>query len=99
MKFHSKSLDETENFAAEIALELQPGDILALEGGLGAGKTAFTKCLARGLKIPESTEIGSPTFVVIREYRGRRLPLYHFDFYRLESEQEAIALDLEENFD
>lgn len=99
MKYLSKSFDETRDFGARIADGLKAGDVLALEGELGAGKTVFTKGLARGLGIPEEITISSPTFALIQEYLGGRFPLYHFDFYRLEREQEAVDLDLVRYFD
>ncbi len=68
--------------------------MLALVGELGAGKTQFVKGLAVGLGYPG--EVTSPTFTLIHEYHGGRLPLYHFDFYRLESEDEALQLGLDE---
>ena len=73
---------------------LRRGDVLALSGDLGAGKTQFVKGLAAGLRY--RAEVTSPTFTLIHEYIGGRLPLYHFDFYRIESEDEALRLGLEE---
>jgi tRNA threonylcarbamoyladenosine biosynthesis protein TsaE len=70
--------------------------VLALCGELGAGKTQFVKGLAAGLGY--QGEVTSPTFTLIHEYLGGRLPLYHFDFYRLETEDEALRLGLEEYF-
>lgn len=99
MKYLSKSFAQTLDFGARVAAGLKAGDILALEGELGAGKTVFTQGLARGLGIPEEITINSPTFALIQEYPGGRLPLYHFDFYRLEKEQEAVDLDLVRYFD
>ena len=83
MVFHSHSPAETEEFAARLARRLPPGCVLALTGGLGAGKTAFVRGLARGLGF--SGEVSSPTFALVHEYPGGRLPLYHFDMYRVDS--------------
>lgn len=74
---------ETEALASELAKELRPGDVLAFRGGLGAGKTAFIRGLAAGLHAP--ADVASPTFALVHEYTGGRLPLYHFDMYRVES--------------
>ncbi len=82
MVLESHSEEETEALAGELARTLRPGDVLALEGELGAGKTAFTRGLAAGLGYPG--RVTSPTFTVVNEYEGGRLPLFHFDMYRLE---------------
>lgn len=87
---------ETINFGAKTAKTLEPGTILGLVGELGSGKTFFVKGLAQGLGVPEKVCVSSPTFVLIHEYPGGRLPLYHFDFYRLEKKEEALNLNLEE---
>jgi len=89
---------DTESLAASLAPELQPGDVLLLSGGLGAGKTCFTRGLGEGLGLdPES--VLSPTFQLVRELRGGRLPLFHVDLYRLSGPAEAGRLGLEEYFD
>jgi tRNA threonylcarbamoyladenosine biosynthesis protein TsaE len=85
---------ETIAFSQALAPVLRRGDVLALSGDLGAGKTQFVKGLAAGLRY--RAEVTSPTFTLIHEYIGGRLPLYHFDFYRIESEDEALRLGLEE---
>ncbi len=71
----------TEEFGLKLAEELSPGDVLALVGDLGAGKTTLTKYIARGLGITD--RVTSPTFTIVNEYRNGRIPLYHFDAYRL----------------
>ncbi|MDQ0202156.1 tRNA (adenosine(37)-N6)-threonylcarbamoyltransferase complex ATPase subunit type 1 TsaE [Neobacillus ginsengisoli] len=82
--------EETSQFAEKIAGFLQPGDLIALEGDLGAGKTTFTKGLARGLEIKKT--VNSPTFTIIKEYKGR-LPLYHMDVYRVADSYEDLGFD------
>ena len=79
----SNSETETRAIAARFAAELKPGAVLLLSGDLGAGKTAFTKGLAEGLGL-DPGEVTSPTFALVHEYRGGRLPLVHVDLYRLE---------------
>lgn len=93
---NTHSAQETKNFGATFAKTLEPGSVLALVGELGSGKTCFVQGLARGLGIPKNIPIASPTFVLIHEYPGGRVPLFHFDFYRLEKEKEARNLNLEE---
>ncbi len=83
MIHRSNSEAETRAIAARLAANLQPGVVLLLSGDLGAGKTAFTKGLAEGLGI-DPGEVTSPTFTLVHEYRGGRLPLVHVDLYRLE---------------
>ena len=85
---------ETVELGRALARDLQPGDVIALTGELGSGKTCFTKGLALGLNIQQ--EITSPTFTLIHEYHGGRLPLHHVDLYRLRSIEEAIAIGVEE---
>jgi len=76
---------------------LRRGDVLALSGELGAGKTHFVKGVAAGLNAEAA--VTSPTFTLIHEYLGGRLPVYHFDFYRLEDEDEALKIGLDEYLD
>ncbi len=84
------SSDETMQLGEKLASLLKPGDVLTLEGDLGAGKTTFTKGLARGLGVKRT--VNSPTFTIVKEYEGR-LPLYHMDVYRLENSDEDIGFD------
>lgn len=84
----SRSPAETERIAEDFAKQLRPGDVIAFEGGLGAGKTAFTRGLARGLGI--RCDVSSPTFALVNEYRGERT-LYHFDMYRVESLEDLYS--------
>jgi tRNA threonylcarbamoyladenosine biosynthesis protein TsaE len=89
----SSSEQETRAIAARLAAELQAGTILLISGDLGAGKTAFVRGLAEGLGL-DGGEVTSPTFTLVHEYRGGRLPLIHVDLYRLEtSELDEIGLD------
>ena len=92
----SNSEEETLSLASWFAGELKAGDVVALWGDLGAGKTQFVKGIARQLSIPEES-VTSPTFTLIHEYEGR-LPLYHFDFYRLQQMEEALEIGVEEYF-
>jgi len=93
----SHSAEETIACGHTLAATLRRGDVLALCGDLGAGKTHFVKGLASGLGT--STPVTSPTFTLIHEYPGGRLPLYHFDFYRLDDEDEALKIGLDEYLD
>lgn len=96
MTIVTHSPEETAAFAAQIAEKLNGGETLVLRGGLGAGKTTFTKGLAKALGI--SRNVVSPTFTLVREYEEGRLKLYHFDLYRIEDEGELEELGLDEYF-
>lgn len=85
----SNSAEETFDLGRELAISLKIGDIVALYGGLGAGKTVFAKGIASGLGIAD--EITSPTYTLLKEYRGR-LTLYHFDLYRIEEKEELFHI-------
>lgn len=86
----TKSAEETMAFAEKLGSVLEKGDVLTLAGDLGAGKTTFTKGLAKGLGITRT--VNSPTFTIIKEYNGR-LPLYHMDVYRLEDSDEDLGFE------
>ncbi len=90
----TRSVEETEALAADLATRLTPGDVVLLSGDLGAGKTAFVRGLARGLGI-DPEEVSSPTFALVHEYGGGRLTLFHVDLYRLDGAASA-DLGLEE---
>ena len=93
MTHTSTSESETRAIAARFASNLKAGDVLLLSGDLGAGKTAFTRGLAEGLGI-DPGEVTSPTFTLVHEYRGGRLPLVHVDLYRLDrANLDEIGLD------
>ncbi|HPM41987.1 MAG TPA: tRNA (adenosine(37)-N6)-threonylcarbamoyltransferase complex ATPase subunit type 1 TsaE [bacterium] len=98
MKHTTRSPEETFELARAFAAKLMRGDVLSLKGELGAGKTRFVQGLAAGLGVPAETYVRSPSFVLMNEYPGGRLPLYHFDFYRLVSAGELSDLGLEEYF-
>ena len=89
-EIHSNSPAETEAAGRAIAGLLQPGEVVAYRGGLGMGKTTFTRGLARGLGCAD--EVSSPTFTLINEYRGGRLNLCHLDAYRLQSADELFDI-------
>ena len=93
-KFLSKSREDTEQFAIEYAKSLCAGDVLLLDGDMGAGKTVFCKGLAKGLGIEE--EVTSPTYAYMNDYDGR---LFHYDCYRIESVAQAESLGLADYFD
>ena len=94
MDYLSNSVEETEALGAELAGRLEPGDVVAFTGDLGAGKTAFVRGLTRGLGIPD--RVTSPTFTIVNEYEGGRLPLFHFDMYRLGSADELYDIGWED---
>jgi len=94
--FISNSPDETEGFGRKFAETVKAGDVLALTGGLGSGKTQFVKGLTAALGA--TTGATSPTFTLIHEYSGGRLPIYHFDFFRVENRQSAERLGLDDYF-
>ena len=97
MDYITRSASETEQLGARLAERLLPGDVIALRGGLGAGKTAFTRGLARGLGIEDP--VTSPTYTIVNEYSQGRLPLFHFDMYRLRSAEELFDLGWEDYLD
>lgn len=94
MEYVSNCVDDTEALGEALARVLTPGSVVAFSGDLGAGKTAFTRGLARGLGIAE--RVTSPTFTIVNEYEGGRLPLFHFDMYRLGSEEELFDIGWED---
>jgi tRNA threonylcarbamoyladenosine biosynthesis protein TsaE len=94
MEFITNSPTETEAVAAALAQKLAPGTVLAYRGDLGAGKTAFTRGLARGLGYADP--VTSPTYTIVNEYLGGRLPLFHFDMYRLASSDDLWDIGWED---
>ena len=91
------NLQETAVFGRQLARLANAGDVICLDGDLGAGKTALTQEIAKGLEVPSSCYVTSPSFAILQEYPGR-LPLYHMDFYRLSDESEVADLGFEEFF-
>ena len=97
MEFITHSPEETERLGKALAALLQPGDIIAYRGDLGAGKTAFTRGLAKGLGCRE--QVTSSTFTIVNEYLSGRLPLFHFDMYRLASSDDLWSIGWEDYLD
>jgi len=97
MEYITNSPEETEKVGAALAQKLQPGAVIAYRGDLGAGKTAFTRGLARGLGYAEP--VTSPTYTIVNEYLGGRLPLFHFDMYRLRSSDDLWDIGWEDYLD
>ena len=94
MEFITNSPEETERVGQALGKVLQPGTILAYKGDLGAGKTAFTRGLARGLGCTEN--VTSPTYTIVNEYLSGRMPLFHFDMYRLASSDDLWDIGWED---
>jgi tRNA threonylcarbamoyladenosine biosynthesis protein TsaE len=94
MLYQTNSPAETEALGESLAHQLTAGAVIAYTGDLGAGKTAFTRGLARGLGVQE--RVTSPTFTIVNEYLGGRLPLFHFDMYRLGSSDELYDIGWED---
>ena len=94
MEFITNSPIETEKVGEALGKVLRPGSILAYEGDLGAGKTAFTRGLARGLGATE--QVTSPTYTIVNEYLSGRMPLFHFDMYRLSSSDDLWDIGWED---
>ncbi len=92
--FESKSAEETRSIAEALAKEARPGMIYAFRAEMGAGKTVFSQGFARGLGI--EGPVSSPTFTLLQVYEGGRLPLYHFDVYRIEDPEEMQEVGLDE---
>jgi tRNA threonylcarbamoyladenosine biosynthesis protein TsaE len=94
--FTSNSPAETEAFGRQLACDVHAGSVLALTGDLGSGKTQFVKGLVAGLG--SGAPVTSPTFTIVHEYPGGRLPIYHFDFFRLEDRPSVARLGLDDYF-
>ena len=94
MQITTHSADETQALGKKLAESLRPGDVIAYFGDLGAGKTAFTRGIAEGLGVSE--QVTSPTYTIVNEYLSGRLPLFHFDMYRLGSSEELFDIGWED---
>lgn len=94
MEFITKSAEETIQLSQKIGALLKPGDVLAMKGDLAAGKTTFTKGIAKSLGVED--EITSPTFCLVSEYRGKKMDLYHMDVYRLDGAEDFKNLGVDD---
>jgi len=92
-----KTLADTQAFGRLLGQTAQPGDVICLDGDLGAGKTTLTQAIASGLEVSSDEYVTSPSFAILHEYQGR-MPLYHMDFYRLTDAAEVADLGLDEYF-
>ena len=97
MNYITNSPDQTEAVGQALGKAVKPGTVIAYSGDLGAGKTAFTRGLARGLGITEP--VTSPTYTIVNEYLGGRLPLFHFDMYRLRSADDLWGIGWDDYLD
>lgn len=93
----TRTVGQTRSFGRALAKKLSPGQVLALTGELGAGKTCLAQGIAAGLGVGNA--VASPTFTLIAEHRGRKLPFYHIDLYRLDSPAQVLAIGIEEYLD
>ena len=94
MIYETHSPEETEQIGALLAKKLTPGTVIAFEGDLGAGKTAFTRGLAKGLGCTE--QVSSPTYTIVNEYISGKMPLFHFDMYRLRCADDLFDIGWED---
>ena len=93
--FRTHSPEETQEIGARIGSQLGSGDVVALIGDLGAGKTCLTQGIARGVGLYQDQTVNSPSYILINEYEGK-IPIYHIDLYRLERLEDIVALGLED---
>lgn len=96
IRLTSSSPAQTQAFGRALGIEARPGDCVGLLGDLGAGKTLCVQGVALGVAVPPSLRVTSPTFTLVNEYRGGRLPLYHADLYRIEREIELDEIGLDD---
>jgi tRNA threonylcarbamoyladenosine biosynthesis protein TsaE len=97
IRIQLNSLGDTEKLGRLLGSLAAPGDVICLDGDLGAGKTALSQAIARGLEVPDNCYVTSPSFAILHEYEGR-IPMYHMDFYRLQDAGEVEDLGFEEYF-
>lgn len=95
ISFKANNLEDTITFGKKLGATLKPGEVIALSGELGAGKTTLVKAIATGLGIPADIVVCSPSYTLVNEYDGR-IPLFHFDLYRLEDAKDINELGFEE---
>lgn len=95
--FRTHSPEETQEIGVRIGTALSSGDVVALIGDLGAGKTCLTQGIARGVGVYRDQTVNSPSYILINEYEGK-IPIYHIDLYRLERVEDIVALGLEDYF-
>jgi tRNA threonylcarbamoyladenosine biosynthesis protein TsaE len=93
--FRTHSPEETQEIGVEIGRQLNPGDVVALIGDLGVGKTCLTQGIARGAGVYQDQTVNSPSYILVNEYEGK-IPVYHIDLYRLQRLEDIVALGLEE---
>lgn len=98
MKYVTNSPEETLEVGFKLGKKIKPGSVVALMGNLGAGKTVFTKGIAKALGVKDYKYVNSPSFVIVKEYKSCKIPLYHFDLYRLESSYDLETVGYEEYF-
>ena len=98
MRYKTKSPEETFDLGYTFGKKLKKGDVVALIGVLGTGKTLFTKAIAKALNVKAYEYVNSPSFVIVKEYTSRKTSLYHFDFYRLRSSHDLETVGCEEYF-
>lgn len=98
MKYTTRNPEETFNLGYRFGKTLKPGAVAALIGELGTGKTLFTKGIAKALGVKEYEYVNSPSFVIVKEYKSKKTPLYHFDLYRLDSSHDLDTIGYEEYF-
>ena len=98
MKYVTKSPEETMGLGYKLGKKLKPGTLVALVGELGTGKTLFTKGIAKALGVKDYEHVNSPSYVIVKEYRSKKAPLYHFDLYRVRSSHDLETVGYEEYF-
>ena len=98
MRYTTNSPEETLNLGYRFGKKLKSGAVVALIGELGTGKTLFTKGIAKALGVKEYEYVNSPSFVIVKEYKPKKIPLYHFDLYRLKEARDLDTVGYEEYF-